>query len=170
MQLTKAQKLLVHNILFHHTTLTHVDLSLRSEIEDIMLVIQDHLSDVESDRDDLDDDEVEEVYIDEDDEAYEDDNDDEKSDLDLFVNLPPLRCKDEDGNLGTLSFFRSKGRLCTDFEFDASVVSNYDLAKVVRGGKKISIITVDNETWEFGVSKFPKEWTSNLQANVSFEV
>lgn len=168
MQLTKTQKLLVHNVLFHHMTLPHIDLMLKRDLEDIMSLIQDDLSDVEGSRDD-----EEEVFVeeDEDDDDYPESDEESSSDFGLFLDLPALRCTNEDGKLGTFTFFTSRGELGFEFEVDKeNMYSVYGVLEVTRGGKKLTIATADDGTWTFDVSKFSKEWTSGLQASKTIVV
>lgn len=167
MQLTKTQKLLVHNVLFHYMTLPHIDLMLKRELEDIMSLIQDNLSDVEAAGPDDD----EEVFVEEDDDDYPESDEENSSNFDMFLDLPPLRCTNEDGKLGTFTFFISRGELGFEFEVDKeNMYSVYGVLEVTRGGKKLTIATADDGTWTFDVSKFSKEWTSSLQASKTIVV
>jgi hypothetical protein len=168
MQLTKTQKLLVHNVLFHHMTLPHIDLILKRELEDIMSLIQDDLSDVEGR---VDDDDEEEVFVEDDDDDCPESDGESNSDFGMFLDLPPLRCTNEDGKLGTFTFFISRGELGFEFEADKEHVDSvYGVLEVTRGGKKLTIVTADDGTWTFDVSKFSKEWTSSLQASKTIAV
>lgn len=163
MNLTKSQKLFLHNVLFGYLAEhPHLDSSDKSSINEIMLMIEEDLFDHKH-----------EEFSD------ENDHDDETSttnisskqlnsflSLDQFKNLLPLRVTTEKGDRNVLTFFESDGSLCVDLESKGMLVESiFDICCVTRGGSFLRIETQDEDVHQFDVSKFSSDWTKLLPIN-----
>lgn len=176
MEFTGSQKLLVHNVLFNflvnHPQLSEDD---RLDVEDVMHLLKESLDGASSrqafvgdgDDDDFDDEE------DEVEEAADGSSGTRKVDIyvdaELFVDLPPVRVvNSDDQSKSTLVFFEDNDVLC----FELSSKDRHedvfeDVKSVTRRGKFLEVETA-TENFEFHVSKFPVEWTSELPVNKTF--
>jgi hypothetical protein len=166
MKITSSQKLLLHNVLFHYLTLPDVSVRTQDGVEEIIRVIEDDLIHHDHhDDDDLGDEQEENVTAEL--QPY-----DEEVSAWRLMDLPPCRAKIPAGETGNLSFFGDG----TDLQFDivgddGTVIEDGEkVLQVVRRGKEITLLSEDGDEKTFQVSKFPKEWTGLLKANVIYGV
>ena len=161
MKLTPNQKLFLHNVLFHYLASNELGGGVRSNVEEIMEVLEDDLLYSRKDSED------EEADVSEDEEVPT--GDDRVSMFDV-KSLPPCKVK-VDGDSGDLSFFGNDSSLHFDVVTPDEVLADGDdVMQITRGGKEITLVTSDGDTKTFQVSKFPKEWTSLLKANLTYDV
>lgn len=155
MKLTPNQKLFLHSVLFHYLASNELDSNVRSNVEEIMEALEGEL--LYSD----------DVDVSEDDEVLT--GDEQVSVLDA-KSLPPCKVK-VDGDSGDLSFFGNDSQLHFDVvNTDEVLDEGDDIVQIVRGGKEITLVSSDGDAKTFQVSKFPKEWTSLLKANLTYDV
>lgn len=164
MKITSSQKLLLHNVLFHYLTLPDVSISTQEKVEEIMRVLEDDLVDVDK-HDDLEDEQEDHV-------AVELRSHDEEVSAWSLMDLPPCRVKTSDEEAGNLSFFGDDVDLRFDVINDEGIVIEEGdrVLQVIRRGKEVTLVNEEGDEKTFQVSKFPKEWTSLLKANVFYGV
>jgi hypothetical protein len=164
MKITSSQKLFLHNVLFHYLTLPDVSINTQEKVEEIMKVLEDDLVD-SNEHDDLEDEQ-------EDHQAVELRSHDEEVSAWSLMDLPPCRAKTSDEETGNLSFFGDDVDLRFDIiNDDGTVVEEGDrVLQVIRRGKEITLVNEEGDEKTFQVSKFPKEWTGLLKANVFYGV
>ena len=159
MKLTPNQKLFLHNVLFHYLASNELGGNVRSNVEEIMEVLEDELLYLNK----IDD----EVDVPDDDEVLT--GDEQVSIIDV-KSLPTCKVK-VDGDSGDLSFFGNDSSLHFDVVNPDEVLDDGDdIVQIVRGGKEITLVSSDGDAKTFQVSKFPKEWTSLLKANLTYDV
>ena len=166
MKITSSQKLLLHNVLFHYLTLPDVNVGTQDGVEEIMRVLEgDLIHHDHHDDDDLEDEQDENV-------AVELRPCDEEVSAWSLMDLPPCRAKIPAGETGNLSFFGDGADLQFDIVGDDGTVieDGEKVLQVARRGKEITLVNEDGDEKTFQVSKFPKEWTGLLKANVIYGV
>ena len=164
MKITSSQKLLLHNVLFHYLTLPDVSISTQEKVEEIMRVLEDDLVDADE-HDDLEDEKEDHV-------AVELRSHDEEVSAWSLMDLPPCRAKTSDEEAGNLSFFGDDVDLRFDIINDEGIVVEEGdrVLQVIRRGKEVTLVNEEGDEKTFQVSKFPKEWTNLLKANVFYGV
>jgi hypothetical protein len=104
-------------------------------------------------------------------ETFDDDDDldydvDRDENINMFTSLSDLRVKDPEAErLYTLQFVRDrKDLLCYDlYDNDNLIDTVYDIIGVTRNGSSLVLHKKDpSETYVYTVSKFPKDWTTEL--------
>lgn len=165
MKITPSQKLFLHNVLFHYLTLPDVGIRTQDRVEEIMRVLEDELVYHDDSDDDLEDEQDEDVKV----ELRP--HDEEVSAWNL-MDLPHCRAKMHHGESGNLSFFGDDVDLRFDvIADDGTVIEDGErVLQVTRHGKEITLVNEDGDEKTFQVSKFPKEWTGLLKANVVYGV
>jgi len=165
MKITPSQKLFLHNVLFHYLTLPDVSMRTQDGVEEIMQILEDELIHHDDEDNDLEDDQDEKVKV-------ELRSHDEEVSAWSLMDLPPCRAKTSDEETGNLSFFGDDVDLRFDIiNDDGTVVEEGDrVLQVIRRGKEITLVNEEGDEKTFQVSKFPKEWTSLLKANLFYGV
>jgi|LauGreDrversion4_2_1035121.scaffolds.fasta_scaffold529485_2 hypothetical protein len=155
MKLSKEQRLLLHNVLFHYTnTSDYVNCSVKQEVESLM---DDLRSNILSD----------------DREYHEEDKDDLTKTEDL-----PLLLKEEVLDLEELCYgYRGKNKLVLSFELNndcLDAVSDDEVlecvSKIIRREGSIEIHTDEGLTSTYNINGFPHDWERLLELNVAYGI
>ena len=166
MDLNSSQKLFLHGVLFHYLAAHDAGSSVRSNVEEIMSLLEDDLLDLVPPRSNLrpeppdEEDEEDDLEVEDEDEPHM------YIDIDQFLDLPEVRVSDDVGRKHTFRFFdEGDGLMFELFDKNEPQKSTHrgPVRWVRRFGKSLLVMTADNDQFSFDVSKFPTEWTSLLR-------
>lgn len=157
MNLTQKQKLFLHNVLFHYNSNQEIDSSVRLNVEKIMGILSDELTNSHANSSEK------ETFDDDDDLNYDMDR---NQIISVLTSLSDLRVKDpETENLYTLQFVRTNKNLLSYDLYDNDDLADtvHDVIGVTRNGSSLVLHKHDPaETYVYTVTKFPKDWTNEL--------
>jgi nucleoid-associated protein YgaU len=180
MELRPRQQLLLHGVLLHYLTLDNVDRHVKDEIRDLMEEIEDNLlfENAGAARPADPDEEVQSV-------SFEDSKRNQSQDQETYstgfimstlnvCELPSVRGKQPDGTSGRMTFFEENDQirqLCLEFISTNGQVEIFsDVTVVTRKGSSLELVNLYGDEYTFYVTKFPKEWTTLLEINRSYEI
>ena len=187
MKLDKKQLLFIHNVLFNYVSTESRFSSQIEDAEDLMKLLSDELTKEEqtekvkvwfSGRDQPDDECEDDCQLHDHEEEEEEEEEDDwglpnlSITDDVLLDLEDIYVFDRDVEArGRLNFFwHGKDNVCVLLTYKDGKESEIpDVRSIIRQGKLL-ILTAKNGEFEFDVSKFPKQWTSALKANVKYNV
>lgn len=183
MKLDKKQMLFIHSVLFNYVSSERRFVSQVEDAEDLMSLLSNELTKEEQTEKvkvwssgcvHLDDECEDTCHLHDHEEEEEEDWGPPSLTVtdDVLLDLEDIYVFDRDVEArGRLNFFWSgKDRVCVLLTYKDGKESEIpDIRSVIRQGKLL-ILTAKNGEFEFDVSKFPKQWTASLKANVKYNV